>query len=236
MTLESRAPNEVWNQWVSEARETEIERKSERHSAIILGWIEQIGRRDLKILDAGCGSGWMSVRMLPYGEVTGIDLADEALSRSRQRWPDVNFIAGDFLQAALPENSYDVITSLEVLSHVPDQSEYIAKVARLLKPGGFLLMATQNRPVLERCRLPPPNGWIRRWVDRDELAALIAPHLRLLNMATVEPPAIKEGLPRVLTAGKVMRAMNALTVGHYRRWLEHAGLGWTIMCRAQKPA
>jgi len=58
--------------------------------------------------------------------------------------------------------------------------------------------------------------------------------MNVLNMTTVEPQA-KQGLPRYLTAGKVMRTMNFLTVGHYKGWLEQAGLGWSIMCRAQKP-
>ena len=45
---------------------------------------------------------------------------------------------------------FDVAVSLEVLSHVADTQAFIDKIASLLKPGGYLMLATQNRSVLER--------------------------------------------------------------------------------------
>ncbi len=230
----TRTQSEIWNEWNSMAREHQLEPRSERHARIITAWLEDFGRRDLRILEAGCGAGWMAARMRPYGAVTGVDLADEVLDRARAKWPEVTFIAGDFLDVELPEAAFDAVVSLEVLSHVADQPGYIAKIARLLKPGGQMLMATQNRPVLERNKLPPAGGWLRRWVDRRELAEMTAPHMVVRDMFTVEPSA-KEGVARYLTAGKVMRIMNLVTLGAYKAGLERAGLGWSIMCRAEKP-
>ena len=230
---DTRAPNQVWNAWNSRTREQSVEARSERHAAMILGWLEAIGRRDLQVLDCGCGAGWLSARMQPFGQVTAVDLADEVLTRAQARWPAIQFRAGDFFEMDLPEASFDVVTSLEVLSHVPDQAGYVGKIARLLKPGGALMMATQNRPVLELNKLPPPDGWIRDWVDRDELRALLAPHFDVVEMTTVEPQA-KEGALRWLAAWRVMSVMNAVTFGGYKAALEHVGLGWSIMCLARK--
>jgi 2-polyprenyl-3-methyl-5-hydroxy-6-metoxy-1,4-benzoquinol methylase len=72
------------------------------------------------------------------------------------------------------ERCFDVVVTFEVLSHVADQAASVSKVHRLLRPGGLRLLATQSRPALERNRIPPPRpGQLRRWVDRDELSAVL---------------------------------------------------------------
>ena len=81
--------------------------------------------------------------------------------RSRSSFPlnsieeTPRFVTGDF--GALEfGGQFDVIIALEVLSHVVDQAAFVAKAARLLKPGGQLMLTTQNRPVLERYNRQPP--------------------------------------------------------------------------------
>lgn len=226
---------DAWNKWNTGARrEIALDEVSKDQSDLILKWLRGLGRADLNILDAGCGSGWMCARMSELGQVTGVDLADEVIARAQQRWPHVRFIAGDFLSMDLPEQSFDAVVSLEVLSHVPDQLGYIAKIARLLKPGGAFLIATQNAPVLHLNRVPPPEGWYRRWVDRRELREMLEPHMNVIEMTTVVPRA-KVGPLRVLGARRVRRVMNMLTGGLYQRKLEGWGLGWSIVCYAVKP-
>jgi SAM-dependent methyltransferase len=51
---------------------------------------------------------------------------------------------------------YDFVVTLEVPSHVSDQPAYLRKIAALLKPGGYLVLATHNGPVLERNAIPAP--------------------------------------------------------------------------------
>ena len=48
------------------------------------------------IIDIGCGTGWVCDRLTEFADVTGTDLADDVLSRSQQKYPNVKFIAGDF--------------------------------------------------------------------------------------------------------------------------------------------
>jgi ubiquinone/menaquinone biosynthesis C-methylase UbiE len=225
---------EVWNKWNTEAgRETALDEASQDQSNLMVKWLRSLGRTDLNILDAGCGSGWMCARVSEFGQVTGVDLADEVIALARERWPDVRFVAGDFMSMDLPEQSFDAVVSLEVLSHVPDQKGYVAKVARLLKPGGVFLIATQNGPILRLNKLPPPDGWYRRWVDRKELREMLAPHMDVLEMTTVVPRA-KEWPLRLFVAGRVRKLMNAFSGGLYQRTLEGWGLGWSIVCYAVK--
>jgi SAM-dependent methyltransferase len=150
-------------------------------------WLNQLGRNDLNILDAGCGTGWFCERLLRYGAVTGIDLADEVVARASMRIPRATFIAGDVFSVALTPASFDVVTSFEVLSHVADQPRFTGQLARLLKPGGMLIMATQNRPVLERWSTVggPIPGQIRRWVDGKALRKLLDPAFVVEELTSV---------------------------------------------------
>jgi SAM-dependent methyltransferase len=99
------------------------------------------GRRDLQILDAGCGSGGNLRFLRRYGSVIGIDLAAEALALGR------NDVPGDLAQAsvlAIPfaDASFDLVTSFEVLYHraVPDEQTALREAWRVLRAGGRLLL------------------------------------------------------------------------------------------------
>jgi 2-polyprenyl-3-methyl-5-hydroxy-6-metoxy-1,4-benzoquinol methylase len=65
-----------WNEWNTETREKVVGPPSLRQAECFEGWLRESGRNDLEILDAGCGTGWLSQRLLKYGRVTGTDLAD----------------------------------------------------------------------------------------------------------------------------------------------------------------
>lgn len=177
----------AWNKWNIQAREKAVGGASIHQAEMAERWLNRLGRTDLKILDAGCGTGWFCDRLLRYGAVTGIDLADEVIMRARTRIPGATFIAGDVLSAALPPASFDVMTSFEVLSHVADQPRFIEQLSRLLRPGGLLIMATQNRPILERWSAigGPTPGQIRRWVDGKALKRLLEPAFVVEELTSV---------------------------------------------------
>ena len=99
--------------------------------------------RPLRILDFGCGTGWLGASLTSFGDVTGIDLSPAAIEHGRQEFPDVHLIAGSFTDEALVE-PFDLIISSGVIAHVSDQQEYIPRAADLLRPGGIFLLMTQN--------------------------------------------------------------------------------------------
>ncbi len=146
-----------WNDWNASTREKSLEATSTAQADVILSWLERLGRRDLKIIDIGCGVGWLCSQLAAFGQVTGTDLADEVLARAAVRMSDVRFIAGDFSQLDLGNAKYDVVVSLEVLAHVADQRAFMEQVSNLLTPDGYFMIATQNRPALRRNAIPPPE-------------------------------------------------------------------------------
>lgn len=235
------APGELqqsfWNGWNAKYGDRWLEEISRRQGELVLHWLAQTGRRDLAILEVGCGSGWLCPELAAFGKVVGTDLADEALADAQRRWPQVRFVAGDFLSLPFEPAAYDVIVSLEALSHVADQPRFIQKISGLLKPSGLLMLATQNRPILQHhCNVPPPApGQLRRWVDRDELTSLVRPFLNIEELRSVTPISHK-GARRLLTSSKVNTALRPLIGDRLRNALEARDWGWTLMLKARKPA
>lgn len=118
-----------------------------------LGWIEEISGplAGKTVLDVGCGGGILSESMAVKGaEVTGIDLAEKPLAVARlhslESGVQVNYqcIAVETLAASRPA-SFDVVTCMEMLEHVPDPASVVRACATLAKPGGHVFFSTLNR-------------------------------------------------------------------------------------------
>ncbi len=225
-----------WNDWNAETREREIGEVSRRQRAEVVAWLTSLGRRDLRILEAGCGAGWLVPSLLPFGSVTATDLASEVVARAARRCPEARFVSGDFMTIDLGHEPFDVVVSLEVLSHVADQVKFLQRIASLLRPGGTFMLATQNRPILELNDIPPPApGQLRRWVDMDELRVLLDPNFEVEEMKTVTPLA-RRGVLRIANSYKLNQLIRPVVGNRFEEWKERRGYGWTIMTRARRRA
>jgi len=107
--------------------------------------------RGARVLDIGCGGGLLSEALAKEGaDVTAIDLAPELVKVARLHGletgvtVDYRVQAAEDLAAEQP-GSFDVVTCMEMLEHVPDPGAIIAACHRLLKPGGQLFLSTVNR-------------------------------------------------------------------------------------------
>ena len=179
----------AWNRWNAEHREASQGRISLEQADLIEGWLQRLfPRGGASLLEVGCGTGWMSERLAAYGRVTGVDLADEVIERAQARAPHVTFVAGNFLHANVGSAPFDAVVAMEAMAHFSDQEAFVRRVAALLRPGGSVLLATQNRPMMERnIRHLPNRGWHRRWVDQDELRALLEPYFLVNELRSITP-------------------------------------------------
>ncbi|GAA5181325.1 bifunctional 3-demethylubiquinone 3-O-methyltransferase/2-octaprenyl-6-hydroxy phenol methylase [Niveibacterium umoris] len=117
-----------------------------------LEWIDRHAAvRGKRTIDIGCGGGILSESMAAKGaDVTGIDLSDKALGVARLHLyesgqkVDYRKIAAEDMAAAEPE-TFDVVTCMEMLEHVPDPASTVKAAARLAKPGGHVFFSTLNR-------------------------------------------------------------------------------------------
>jgi len=117
-----------------------------------LGYINDIVPLSGKtVLDVGCGGGILSEALAGAGAtVTGIDLADKSLSVAKlhllESGNQVEYhkVAVEVLAEERPA-SYDVVTCMEMLEHVPDPAAVVAACAKLVKPNGHVFFSTLNR-------------------------------------------------------------------------------------------
>ncbi len=117
-----------------------------------LNWIDGLAALEGKrVLDVGCGGGILSESMYFKGaDVTGIDLGEKAINVAKlhqlESGAKVNYklIAVEQLAAEQPA-SFDIVTCMEMLEHVPDPAAIVAACAKLVKPGGAVFFSTINR-------------------------------------------------------------------------------------------
>jgi 2-polyprenyl-3-methyl-5-hydroxy-6-metoxy-1,4-benzoquinol methylase len=226
-----------WNHWNASYREKAIDCVSMRQAEVVCGWLDTLGRNDLDIMEVGCGAGWFCPELACFGRVIGTDLSDEVLARAQDRTPDVTFVSGDFMNLDFGVEAFDVVVALEVLSHVANQQAFVSKLASHLRPGGHLMLATQNRFVLQNFnRVPPPSpGQLRRWFDRRELRELLEPEFEVMELFSVTPRA-NRGIMRLVNSRKVNRPIRAIVGDRIEKIKEEMGLGWTLMTLACRRA
>lgn len=117
-----------------------------------LGLIDHVAKlQGKRVLDVGCGGGILSESMSRKGaNVTGIDLGEKALKVAQLHRlesgvkVDYRLISVEALANEMP-NSFDVVTCMELLEHVPDPAAVVEACTKLLKPGGTVFFSTINR-------------------------------------------------------------------------------------------
>ena len=117
-----------------------------------LGYVaDRIDLQDARVLDVGCGAGLLSEALARSGaQVTAIDLAPDLIKVAKLHRlesgveVDYRLQSAEALAAEAPA-SFDAVTCMEMLEHVPDPGAILAACAALLKPGGRLVVSTLNR-------------------------------------------------------------------------------------------
>lgn len=125
-----------------------------------------------EVMDLGCGSGAFLDLAKADGLVThGLDLNRQAVAGCRERGHEVENLTAEAFASRRPERQFPLVTSFEVMEHVPDPAAFFREAAALVAPGGYLAIAVPNNEGVHRlCSLEPhqwPPHHLTRWRARD---------------------------------------------------------------------
>ena len=119
-----------------------------------------------KILDYGCGSGFLVGQLQDRGfDVYGVDMSEDAINFGSSRGVN-NLFRANGTRIKFPDEHFDVILAMDVIEHIEDDSLAVSELSRLLKPGGHLIITV------------PAYQWM--WGVQDE----VAHHFRRYTMGS----------------------------------------------------
>ncbi len=155
----------------------------------------------LRVLDGACGNGYGGQMLERAGarSVAGIDLAPEALALAAALRPPssrVRFLRGDLARLPFAAASFDLVASFESIEHVSRPEDTVAEFARVLAPGGWLLISSPNGSFYPGGHSGNPFHHVE--YDAEGLRRLVAPHFREV---TVYGQRLRRTSPGVLDYG-----------------------------------
>ena len=99
-----------------------------------------------RVLEVGCGEGYLSNYIFMKGRsIVSLDIDSLRLIKAKQLNPYLNLIKGDAQCLPFPDNSFDIIISVENIEHLPNVDQHLFEVKRILKPNGIYLIKTPNK-------------------------------------------------------------------------------------------
>jgi 2-polyprenyl-3-methyl-5-hydroxy-6-metoxy-1,4-benzoquinol methylase len=162
------------------------------------------------VLDVGCNTGYGTIRFAPVaGRVVGVDVSPLAIEAARERAVDgrPEFIQTSGFELPFPAATFDLVTSFQVLEHVPDATAFLRELARVLRPDGIVILATPNAATRLYPGMTPWNRFHVHEYRADELAVLLGTvfaDVRVLGMVG-EPELHETEIRRVDAARQRIR-------------------------------
>lgn len=93
-----------------------------------------------RVLDLGCGMGGMLAELAEFGQVYGTDISQEALAHCSNRgFRRVFRATGGHLP--FRDSTFDIVTAFDTIEHIPDDEQALSECARILKPGGLIVVS-----------------------------------------------------------------------------------------------
>ncbi len=192
--------------------------ESRHRNPWIAGEVQRVlGNQPLRILDLGCGAGFLANFLAERGHrVIGLDTTEDNLvvARERDRTTSVDYQLGDACALPYADASFDVVCAMDLLEHVEDPARVISEASRVLAPGGMFFFHTFNRTwqanvvVIKGVELfvkntPKDLHVIRMFVTPEELTEMCRGHALELVVLQGSRPRFRWPLWRMLFTGRV---------------------------------
>lgn len=172
--------------------------------------VDRLGlRAGMRLLDLGCGSGWLSELCSGRkAHIVACDLAPSGVTAARRRFPlAADYVASDVYAVGLRSDSCDAIVLSEVVEHLEDVGAGLTEAARLLRPGGRLIVTVPYRETILQhlcihCnQLTPANA-----------------HLHRFDHASLEQALRQAGLQPIGSRVMGNKILEMIRFPHWTRW------------------
>ncbi|MCI2416707.1 class I SAM-dependent methyltransferase [Saccharopolyspora sp. K220] len=167
-------------------------------------------------LDAACGTGRYAQWLAERGHrVVAVDSSPDMLARARVRVPQGEFLLGDLHRLPVADSGVDLVVCGLALTHLPALNPVVAEFARVLRPGGHLVIADVHPEAVARGSIPPvrgPDGRPARLVSHRHL---VGDYLRAALLVGLQLRGCEE--PRTPTSNHAASS-NPPTMGPWHTW------------------
>jgi SAM-dependent methyltransferase len=170
------------------------------------------GRR---VLDLGSGEGYGAALLAQTAStVTGIDIDERTVAHSQANYPGVDFSAGSATDLSeFPDGAFDAVVAFEMIEHVAEHDQVVAEIARVLAPGGLVVMSTPERRAYSDDR-DFSNPYHARELTQEEFTGLL--RTQFSSVALFAQRAVAGSRLEALEPGE----------GHVAVRIERAGDDW----------
>lgn len=154
----------------TEITSAEIPSDNPVHQRLYFPYTEAAKIINGKVLELGCGWGrGVETLIEKCDHYTGLDKNEPLIAQLQAAYPKHTFSTADLPHlSAFKDNTFDFVVTFQVIEHIKDDHKFLAEAARVLKPGGKILLTTVNRPYsLSR------NPWHIREYNTAELKGLM---------------------------------------------------------------
>src|SRR5215831_8981467 len=206
-------------------------------AARILDAILATGLRNPRMVDLGCGPGWLTNVLASFGPAVGVDLSPQSIDEARQRYPMAQYETADIFSWKYEGPPFDIVVSQEVLEHVLDQPRYLDIAFGLLRPSGYLILTTPNAHTMRAMTEKQQKEWtdqpIENWVTGAELRALLARRFTVLSMTSITPDIGSLGSYRLVNSPRIKSLASAAGLGEaFTRMRNRLGYGLHLVAVA----
>lgn len=198
--------------------------------ASILEGIASTKLREPRMIDLGCGAGWLTSVVGIFGPTVGVDLSREAIQAASAKWSHVEFKAADILDWDYPKAAFDIVISQEVIEHMENQKAYLDVAHGLLREGGYLILTTPNartfRAMPERQQLSWTNQPLEKCLTIPELREILRPRFKIKRLKTVILGHGVSGMYRYVNSARLRAALERIGLaGAFDQVRSAAGFG-----------
>ena len=155
-----------------------------RHEAAYRWLVDAVPVPGAVVAEAGCGEGYGGQLLADAGAavVAGLDVDLATVRHAAVAYPGVPVAAANLVALPVADRAVDLVVSSQVVEHLWDQDAFVAECARVLRPGGRLVVTTPNR-----LTFPPGNVFHSRELDATELSDLVGRHLEVRAVLGLRP-------------------------------------------------